>query len=331
MALRDDYNNQVYALQSGLIGGMPVGTYEDMVNQMVSMYGAEVSPQEIGDNLYNLYAQFGPAPATKYYGIDGSATRNEGTGVDYTPTNTTGTDTTALNNSIAELEAQKALVQSQFEPLYAKYLADLEGSLTRSKGDLNKSYWDNANLNDTRYGEGLQNIQRGYAARGIGDSSYKENAVEGLGSEFKRIYGDLTKQKETGEGDLQKQYNEKLTNAQALRNNFYNPDQPQYTDVSQVASASAGLNSQLETARNQLTNASVGTSGIYNPAGDDKMFQEYAQSQVEAGTPWGTVAGKLQERGQTDPSYDAYLSYLYGSRENDPYKYMSPQKAKYLY
>jgi hypothetical protein len=61
------------------------------------------------------------------------------------------------------------------------------------------------------------------------------------------------------------------------------------------------------------------------------MFQEYATNQVEQGTPWGTVAESLKSRGQTDPSYDAYLSYLYGSKEGDSYKYMNPQKAKYLY
>jgi len=337
MALRDQYNNDVYALQSGLLGGMPVGTYEDQVNRMVATYGGEVSPQEIGDNLYNLYAQFGPAPSGKYYGerlgVKGDSTST----VPYTPpvtTTGTGTDTTALNQSIADLEAQKAYVQSQFEPLYAKYLQDLEASKASNADTLNKDYWKSAELNDQRYGEGLQNIQRGYAARGIGDSSYKENAVSGLNSDFKNVYGDLTSQKEKGMGDLNKQYNEKLTSAQAMRNNFYNPDKPVYTDASQVATASTGLNNALDTARNQLSNANLAGSSINsNLAGNDPLFQEYAKSQVEAGTPWGTVADNLKTKGVNinDPSYDAYLSYLYGSKESDPYKYLNPAKAKYLY
>lgn len=325
---RDAYNAELAKLNEALArGDYAYGGAEAAINAIYQNFGipAGVSFQEAQSTIGGMYnSYFAP-------GAEGTTPQN------YAPTGTGGTtggtDTTALNKSIADLEAQQAAVRAQFEPLFAQYMAELQSNLTKGKENLRKSYMDNAELNDTRYGEGLQNIQRGYAARGIGDSSYKETAQSGLTGDFNRIYGDLTKQYTDQGADLDKQVTDKTKSAEAMRNNFYNPTRPQFTDASQVASYSGQLGSQLESAKSQLSsaNAGVATQGIYNPAGDDKLFQEYATSQVQAGTPWGTVANTLKERGQTDPSYDAYLSYLYGSKENDPYKYMNPQKSKYLY
>jgi hypothetical protein len=324
LTARQAYNDRVRTLKTlQIANGLDKG-YEKEVDGLVAEFGQWISPQEIGDTVYNTYAGYGGnlVPATKYYG--GFVGTNQADGVTaptdpYAPTTTGGTDTTALQTSIADLEAQQAAVRAQFEPLFAQYMAELQSGLTRNKDDLKKSYTDNAELNDKRYGEGLQNIQRGYAARGIGDSSYKENATQGLQGDFGRIYGDLTTQYNRGNQDLDKQVADKTASANAMKNNFYNPDRPQFTDVNQVASYAGTLASQLENAKTSLSsaNARLSSAGISNPAGDDKMFQEYAANQVEQGTPWGTVAESLKSRGQTDPSYDAYLSYLYGSKEGD--------------
>jgi hypothetical protein len=325
---RSAYDAELAKLNESLArGDYAYGGADAAINAIYQNFGipAGVSYQEAQSTIGGLYNQ--------YYAPTQEAGATAPTGTPYTPPNTGGTDTTALTQSIADLEAQQAAVRSQFEPLYAQYISELQSGLKTGKENLRKDYLSNAELNDTRYGEGLQNIQRGYAARGIGDSSYKETAQSGLTGDFNRIYGDLTSQYDKGNTELDKQVADKTKAADATKNNFYNPTRPQFTDMNQVASYSGQLGSQLENAKSQLSsaNAAVTSQGIYNPAGDDKMFQEYAGAQVEAGTPWGTVASTLKERGQTDPSYDAYLSYLYGSKESDPYKYMNPTKAKYLY
>ena len=68
---RQAWNTYVYNLQQTMGARGETMTYEDAVRQAVASgvtAPGGVSPQEIGDTLYNLYAQFGPAPTKKYYG-----------------------------------------------------------------------------------------------------------------------------------------------------------------------------------------------------------------------------------------------------------------------
>lgn len=332
-------------------GSAPIDSLANTTDYFIRTFGVGtgVSSQEIAGMITDAY-HYNGIPDTGFQPTQSDP---------YSAPATSGTSTATQQATIAEANAKRAAAMAQYEPLFAQYMAELQSStgtaktkLTEQKdrtlGDYKKGYDDNAQLNDTRYGEGLQNIQRGYAARGIGDSSYKENAQSGLTSDFNRVYGGMTDEYKRNVDDTGKQYTEGIASydkqltdrtaaANASRNNLLNPNSPQFTDFSSAGSYISGLDTNIANAKATIANTNLSNANIAaNPAGNDKMFQEWAGAQTgigsdQAARPWGDVAGEMKQRGQTDPSYDAYLSYLYGGKEGDSYKYMNPTKSKYLY
>lgn len=107
------WNTYVYNLQQTMASRGETMTYEDAVRQAVASgitAPGGVSPQEIGDTLYNLYAQYGPAPAVKFYGD--APTQSEDYTSDYTATGPTEADISAYNARVNE-NYQLALNKAQ--------------------------------------------------------------------------------------------------------------------------------------------------------------------------------------------------------------------------
>jgi len=111
---RQAWNTYVYNLQQTMGAHGETMTYEDAVRQAVASgitAPGGVSPQEIGDTLYNLYAQYGPAPSAKYYG-ENPTTQEDTTS--YTGGGTTG-------YSAAEIEALNTKHKQQLNAINQAY------------------------------------------------------------------------------------------------------------------------------------------------------------------------------------------------------------------
>jgi hypothetical protein len=66
---RGDYNSSLQNLVKAMTSHGKVPSYEDAVRQFVQTYsGYGISPQEIGETVYNAYASHGPRPKAKFYG-----------------------------------------------------------------------------------------------------------------------------------------------------------------------------------------------------------------------------------------------------------------------
>lgn len=66
---RDAFNSDVQSLEGGMQSHGQMPNYEDAVRSLVGAYaGSGISPQEIGETVYNLYSRYGPAPRSKFYG-----------------------------------------------------------------------------------------------------------------------------------------------------------------------------------------------------------------------------------------------------------------------
>lgn len=66
---RADYNADLKSIEAAMQNRGQVGSYENMVRQFVQTYAKYgISPQEIGETLYNTYGRYGPRPGKKFYG-----------------------------------------------------------------------------------------------------------------------------------------------------------------------------------------------------------------------------------------------------------------------
>lgn len=328
---RENYNAYIGALENLMSRGAGTPTYEDAV-QIASRYGG-ISPQEISGTLYNLYSQYGPAPSQRVTpNYQAPATRQS---YSYAPSRSTGRTTSRATsrttggrsggvNANAEFKKYQDYLMGQFQGLYSKYLETLGKKKETAKADfqvkfkqawdkLQNDFWDNAKRNDKSFGENLKQTTNQYAARNMQDSSYYNNAIGDTRSTFFDNYGGLQRGRTEGENslntnknmyfrDLDSQYNEGVEAANAIKNNFFNPKTPVFTDLSQLASAKQGLDSQMQNMTALKPNIAMGQ--ITAPAFQPTM-QDYV-NQLTAGNKPVTQQGMLPQ-GWTQDDLNKYL------------------------
>lgn len=213
---------------------------------------------------------------------------------------------------------------AQFQPLYDKYISDLQSGYNTNRGNfdyqygqsrdkLMKNYWDLANQNDKGYYNNLKNTESAYAGRNLQDSSFYNNSMGEINSNFKDYYGKINQQKDEGIGSLDKQKNDYYSQldktlstgretADRIRNNFYNPQTPQFGSLEELYSAKSGLDSQL----NQL-----------------KSSPYYQAGQIQAPTLSApTMSGNTASTQQTTPMTQG---------QTKPYGYQDTYWNNYFY
>lgn len=203
-ALRSKYNQTIGSLEENMKNRRPVDAYENTVNYLTSTFGGGVSPQEIGDTAYNIYAKYGPAPGQKYYGgntvrvepragaVQG-ATAGEGYGGYTSGAGGTG-GAVAAGPSPEELAAARSAIQervAQANQIYNALFGDVNRLATERRGGLEKSFERQFDALADEELAGSENILRTYAGRGLTDSSYRQNAQADAGKEYERVRADV--------------------------------------------------------------------------------------------------------------------------------------------
>lgn len=225
-------------------------------------------------------------------------------------------------NANAEFKKYQDHLVGQFQGLYNKYLeslgkkketakADFEVKFNQAWEKLQNDFWDNAKGNDKRFGENLKQTTSQYAARNMQDSSYYNDAIGDTRSTFFDNYGNLQRGRTEGQNslntnknmyfrDLDQQYNEGLEAANAIKHNFFNPKTPTFTDLSQLASAKQGLDSQMQNMTALKPNITMGqiTAPAFQPTMQDYMNQLTAGNQPvqqQGMVPQGWTKDDLQK------------------------------------
>lgn len=266
MATRSGYDTYLSALQQAMRQGAQVPSYEATVNQLVSTYGGTVSPQEIGDTVYNMYASAGPAPSARYYGANPgtSSTKysntggySSGGGSYSAPAYNPDTDPNLLNPVKAQLSQKIAAINALYDALYG----DL-GTLYQSKrSELDTNLAEERDKSQKAYEETARILPTQYAAQGIRYSSYYENADKKAGDNYNEGLSALQKSYDQNLGQLGSAYNQQKTAFDVGRNQLGQINPAAYGSVSQAQGSLQNLNSlegQLAQQR-----AGLGTNSQY--------------------------------------------------------------------
>lgn len=260
-----------------------------------------------------------PAP-TQVATAGGGSTRRPATRSTRTSTRKTA-GTSKPNQTNNQINSQLTNLNRQIEPLYSKYINELKDKTGRARAEaevtfkqnwdkLQKDYWGSAESNDKNFGTGVRNAASGYAARGLGDSSYLQNAQGDLRSRFFDVYGKLNNERTTGQNqlsqwknkamtDLQGQFDDGMNSINALRHNYYNPQNPQFTDLNQIVQAKANLLNQMQTIPNMVAPQAPQVNWNF-PIGD--YVNQFTQGNQ---APQGLIPGNY--------SKDEWNKYLYGA------------------
>jgi len=241
---RSAWNQQVARLEQAMKDRAEVPPYEYVVDQIVRSSLTSpggVSPQEIGETLYNLYAKYGPAPSKKFYGTMAAET---------------GEVLGAYTDSPGPTQAEINAVREQAVPLFNQFIDKLKEKYGEAKAAVKKSYddaltaltedyWSSATQNDKNFGQGLRSATTAYNARGLADSSYKDQAISdqrstfydnltGLDKARTRGQDDLNYQLSRSESELDRGYADERSNAYNALQNISNPNRPTFSDFGQL-------------------------------------------------------------------------------------------------
>lgn len=275
-----------------------------------------------------------------YFGLTYPTQTDSGTVPTQPITDTTGTtDTTKIALTPEQQGWQTDYtnylknIQAQFQPLYDKYLNDLQTGYNTKKGDfdlqygqskdkLTKNYWDLANQNDKGFYNNLKNTESAYAGRNLQDSSFYNNSMKDINNNFQDYYGKIQSQYNEGLGSLDKQKNDYYSNldktlstgretADRIKNNFFNPQSPQFGSLEDLYSAKSSLDSQMDQIKN-YTN-------------------QYQQTQLQAPTMSAPTMSNNQSTTQSNNVWSYSPTGQQTSPEKKPYGYQDTYWNNYFY
>jgi len=316
MASRSGYDTYLGALQQAMRQGAQVPSYEATVNQLVSSFGGSVSPQEIGDTVYNMYASSGPAPSARYYGSQLSGSRYTETGGSGSsgggaaPAYNPDVDPNLLNPVKAQLSQKIAAINALYDALYG----DL-GTLYQSKrGELDQNYQGERDKSTRAYEETARILPQQYAAQGVRYSSYYENADKKAGDSYNEGLGELEKGYNQNLGQLGSAYNQQRTAFDVGKQQLGQINPGAYGSVSQAQGELQNLNSlegQLAQQRSglgtnssyiqQLNQIAPGKSTV--PDALKKQLEELSTTSIP-GSAKATIAnGIIKQAGTGQDTY----------------------------
>lgn len=225
---------QAEAKRADAFGEMDPYHYENAVADMVKLYGGVISPQEIGDTLYNIYKDTLGTPNARYYGVDPSV----GGGTGGTPQVTAD-----LSGKIKALNDMYGVIYNDLANLTKEKRASLESSY----GDQTK------NLQDT-YQDVSAQLPMQYGAQGIGQSSYYAKAAGRAEDAYNQNTKALQDAQTQSLADLGRFYQTNLGNFQGQQAALASTPASYTGSQADVQNVQSGLDTQL----NQLGQARTG-------------------------------------------------------------------------
>lgn len=232
--------------------------------QIVSNKDAAYYAIPKADGGYDFY-KVSSGPNGQVTGMTTISYKDLNTETGWEPKADTTTGSTSAGTS-GPTAAQISAVQEQAVPLFQQFIQSLQKKYGDAKAQVEKSwkdamdtlvndYWDNANTNDKNFGQGLKGVQNAYAGRGLGDSSYKDNAIADQRGNFYDNLSRLDRAKTTGENSLNEQRNaqnmtlndqmsQDESSANAQLQNMINPTRPTFGDFASLSSYYSQLGSK---------------------------------------------------------------------------------------
>lgn len=223
-----------------------------------------------------------------------------------------GADTSAYDAALADYQRLLGELRPQFEEQYNKSMGDLGTSLATGQGDTQKQFLTTGDTLDQTYGKTLKGIESGMASRGIGDSSYAQNAVADTDRGFSNSMKGLETSKQETLTDLQKQYDDSKAKLETAKYNFNNPQSPKYGSLEEVMGAKSNILGQMDTVRNQKTSLQS-SAKQYSPYEFQMQTMGLIDSLGKANVPQSAkdqiLKGYIVEN-KMDPNSYQYLSDL---------------------
>jgi len=218
-----------------------------------------------------------------------------------------GTDTSAYDAALADYQRLLSELQPQFEEQYNKTMSDFGTSLAKGQGDTQKQFLATGDTLDQTYGKALKGVDAGMASRGIGDSSYAQNAVADTERGFDNSMKELSANKQEILVDLQKQYDGAKAKLETAKYNFNNPQSPKYGSVEEVMGAKSNILGQMDSIRSQKSSVQS-SAKQYSPYDFQMQTMSLIDSLGKAGVPQSTkeqiLKGYISENGMDPKTYD---------------------------
>jgi hypothetical protein len=159
-----------------------------------------------------------------------------------------------IDNQRAEIQKRMDSARGQIEGLYNREMTDLKDNYGRAKKEGRMAYDDMGRSIDSQNLQNRNQLDNFFTARGLADSSYRENATTGAKAEFQNALSRLGEAEAQYFTDLDSQLTRAQDELNRVKANFYN-DLPTFGSMEEAISYGNQLKdqeSQLNAAAEQL-------------------------------------------------------------------------------